>query len=704
MSELQESSEIVSATDAPTTEPLRQIIFSEGRHAVALITPAHHFDGAAMLKRLALPDVKAAIMLSGGAGNMDEALFAHLTQLFSRGVVRAAANIQAMFITGGTDTGVMQLLGRSVKERAYQIPLVGVVPEACCTYPNQTHVSQADSSPLEPNHSHFVLVQTEQWGVETDIMYCLADALLRQKQMSMVTLLVNGGQLSKLEVLHSVRLGIPVIVVEGSGRLADQIVDLIHEPPAFLEDAELAEILADGKLHIFSVTSSIDELERLIYQQLRGDSTLKTAWKQFAIYDYNATIHQKRFRKAQFLILVLGVVGTLLALSQSMLKNELNVLKVQYELDVDTALTLDNTLLAIEKKQIKQAKQVELAGLSEMELKVKLDILARENIKNIPDTERYFICLSNQICTMRILEQGLGFLILLIPILISLLLAATNRFNSGNKWLMLRAGAEAVKREIFIYRTFAGSYNSYQLGEAFNRESVLAKKLQTISHQLMQSDVNTTSLHDYTGTLPPQYSTAKRDDGMSILTPEYYLTFRLEDQLDYYLNKTNKTAKLAHILHWVSLSIGAIGTLLAALSLELWIALTTALVVALSSYIEQQQLETSLRKYNQASVELAALRNWWVALSAREQADQTNIDQLVEGSERVLQSEFSGWMEEMRDSIGKLREEQEKRLEENRERQRIQQQRKSEEANTRLQALKVASKAIESKPENDSGR
>ena len=38
-----------------------------------------------------------------------------------------------------------------------------------------------------------------------------------------VAVLANGGMISKKELLNCVRHGIPVIVIEGSGRLADQV-------------------------------------------------------------------------------------------------------------------------------------------------------------------------------------------------------------------------------------------------------------------------------------------------------------------------------------------------------------------------------------------------------------------------------------------------------------------------------------------------
>jgi hypothetical protein len=45
-------------------------------------------------------------------------------------------------------------------------------------------------------------------------------------------------------------------------------------------------------------------------------------------------------------------------------------------------------------------------------------------------------------------------------------------------------------------------------------------------------------------------------------------------------------------------------------------------------------------------------------LSAQEQADRKNVDKLVETTERILESEQRGWMQQMQDALAQLRGEQ----------------------------------------------
>lgn len=255
---------------------------------------------------------------------------------------------------------------------------------------------------------------------------------------------------------------------------------------------------------------------------------------------------------------------------------------------------------------------------------------------------------------MDAVSNAMRYLIVLVPILVSVLLAAANRFNSGVKWILLRSSAENIKREIYRYRTRAEIYSPEQT-QNVSREAKLSEKLQALGRRLMQSEVDMTALQNLSA--PPDA------DRLSRLTPRQYLSDRLEDQLDYFVTKTVKLEKRLNYLQWSFYAIGGLGTLLAAVGLEVWIALTTSIVTALTTYMEYLQLEKDLAKKNQAAIDLANVRAWWVALSAQEQTKQYNIDVLVGNAERILQSEFTNWMQEMHDALEKLKEQQEEQVE-----------------------------------------
>jgi hypothetical protein len=89
--------------------------------------------------------------------------------------------------------------------------------------------------------------------------------------------------------------------------------------------------------------------------------------------------------------------------------------------------------------------------------------------------------------------------------------------------------------------------------------------------------------------------------------------------------------------------------------LDLWIALTTALAAACTTYLGYQQIENSLIKYNQAATDLANVHGWWMVLSLDERAAPNNVDTLVEHTEKILGSELTGWVQEMHNALAELR-------------------------------------------------
>src|SRR5262249_39410532 len=114
-------------------------------------------------------------------------------------------------------------------------------------------------------------------------------------------------------LLQSVRRNWPVIVIEGSGRLADEVATLKKEPSE-IEDPTLAEIVEEGDLRIFPITGALEDFERMLFSQSPNGKLLNDAWQRFATYDANANRLQTAFRKIQFWILALGLIAVFLAL------------------------------------------------------------------------------------------------------------------------------------------------------------------------------------------------------------------------------------------------------------------------------------------------------------------------------------------------------------------------------------------------------
>lgn len=585
----------------PPAIPSKQIVFDNNREAKAVFPPAGA-TAAEIIHALGITPPgaepgkaktpKPVILIIGGADDLDEKVKSRLLQLSGRGIARAAADMNAVIVDGGTESGVMKMMGQGVADRGFKSTLIGVAPLGLVSYPGS---EGGGNTPLDPNHSHFVLIDGKDWGDETSMIFKLMDWF--KSEAHAVAVLAGGGEVTRHEVLQAVRQTLPLIVVEGSGGVADEIATAWKARPALPDDPTMAEIIADGRIELHPLSAAVGGAERLILRKLGGDNVLLQAWERFAVYDLNAVLLQTRFFRFQLAILLLGLLATALALT----------------------------------KQVKHPSPVLQRG------------------------ETWWF---------------VYYILLLIPIILTILITATNRFKQGNKWLLLRGGAEAIKREIYKYRAKAGDYKeilralpttSPAPGELPpppppTPEQVLAQKVEDVTRRVMQTEVNTSSLLPYTNRLPPPMDYAEGgDDGISVLTPDRYIQVRLGDQLSYYRGKTITFERKLKLIQWSIYIIGGLGTFLAAINRQVWIALTTALASALATYLSYQQTENSLMKYNQASTDLDSIKRWWTALPAEDQGNQDNVDALVEHTEKVLQSELDGWVQQMQNALEELR-------------------------------------------------
>ena len=184
------------------------ITFENGNRA-AVITAPCDASAQAILDALEIASPRAVILLFGGAAGLDDSRKAHLATLFVDGVTPVAAELGALIIDGGTQSGVMAMMGEAVARCAHRSELLGIAPAGKVTYPGDSQIAIADSTPLEPNHSHFVLVESNEWDGETGKMLEIARAF----NAPIVAILVNGGAIAADEALQSVRNGWQLLVV-----------------------------------------------------------------------------------------------------------------------------------------------------------------------------------------------------------------------------------------------------------------------------------------------------------------------------------------------------------------------------------------------------------------------------------------------------------------------------------------------------------
>lgn len=210
----------------------RQIPLQQGLNARgANITDDKEIPEA--LTELQIPHPSTVIVLVGGAGGIG-----FWDKFPMRKAIRIIAHLaeetQSVVVDGGTQAGIMTEIGRQRKQNKFSFPLIGVVFDSLL-------MKEDAKSVLDPNHTHFFLIPGEDWGDESAWISKIATAIAGdQKSM---TILVNGGNISRTDVQYSLLEDRTAVVMRGTGRMANEItlgdrviaVDISEKPEDILE-------------------------------------------------------------------------------------------------------------------------------------------------------------------------------------------------------------------------------------------------------------------------------------------------------------------------------------------------------------------------------------------------------------------------------------------------------------------------------------
>lgn len=586
------------------------VTFENGKSAVVVEAgPGDSSDD--LLDQLGLEPSRAVIVVAGGADTLTDDAHTLAKRVVGPALARAAAVTGAAVVDGGTDSGIMAIVGEALHQRSDDaLVLLGVAPARRVTFPGSPSAGNGNRTALEPNHSHFALADSDEWGGETGLLVELSEALAGPGRIAMVV--AGGGEAAKQEVLQATRHGWIVFLAVGTGGIADELAAAwraLHtrrpirlarvlprrragalperwrsrKPAGHVPgDEVVAEIVQTGDLRLYEDGDSA-ELGRQVAWEIQDYEVLKLAWKSFATYDELSAAARKNFERIQTWILALGILATFVAL-----------------------------------------------------LKGSLGIDPQSSYAWVDDVLHWTVV-------------GL-------PILVAVLIGMAYRLGAGKRWVLLRGAAETIKREIYRFRTATGVY-----GEAAARDAplppqeLLSAQLGAIEAKLLQTEASSAELTPYSGPLPPRmYGASREDDGLSPLDPERYLALRVGDQLSYFHPKVARLARTRRRFQLGVLAAGGVGAILAAAGFEVWIGLTTAIGSAALAYLGYLQIENTLVTYNQVAGKLEALKRSWVARPAARREDAKAFDALVADAEAILATELGGWVQQMSDALEEL--------------------------------------------------
>jgi hypothetical protein len=212
-----------------------------------------------LLHEIELDRHRPVLVVIGGASKLSKEDFNRVRRLFTEVLAPLAEKWQATVIDGGTDAGVMRLMGQARIEVNGNFPLVGVIPIDLAILPEQSAPS-SDAAPLEPNHTHFILIPGSEWGDESTWIANIATALTADAAGS-VTVLINGGEVSWIDASQSVQSDRSLIVVAGSGRTADMLATALH---GNIVDQRAEPIVASGLVQAIDLETGAATLTKMI--------------------------------------------------------------------------------------------------------------------------------------------------------------------------------------------------------------------------------------------------------------------------------------------------------------------------------------------------------------------------------------------------------------------------------------------------------
>jgi conflict system pore-forming effector with SLATT domain len=232
------------------------------------------------------------------------------------------------------------------------------------------------------------------------------------------------------------------------------------------------------------------------------------------------------------------------------------------------------------------------------------------------------------------------------PVLASIFAAFASKFYSNGAWLIYRAGAEEIKKEIYFYRTIQPKDKT--------RRDELERRLGEIQRQLFRSLGGEFAFEGYRGPLPSNYrkNDPNSDPGFHDLTGDEYVNYRLKHQLDWHNNRINQRKSERRWMTIYVLAAGGLGALLAALGgqLALWVAFTASITAALLGWQELRKVDETIKNYSKVVLELTIIYNHWQNLEPEERTP-AEFELMVRSCERVLGAQNREYIRSMQEAL-----------------------------------------------------
>ncbi|MDO9301525.1 MAG: SLATT domain-containing protein [Anaerolineales bacterium] len=236
------------------------------------------------------------------------------------------------------------------------------------------------------------------------------------------------------------------------------------------------------------------------------------------------------------------------------------------------------------------------------------------------------------------------------PILGSILASVTSKKFSNGDWLISRAGAEEILKEIYMFRTI--------LQNTPDRRAWLEKRMIEIQRQVYRGMGGEFILKPYKGKVPPYYypDDPNSDPGLGDISGDEYFRYRLEDQLAWHIKKINqRETERTRLLWFIYIAAGASAFLVALDGavegpFSLWVAFTASLTAGFLAWQELRNMDEIIRNYSKVIMELTIVYDHWGNL---EQEERTTVEfnKMVKATEDVLWAQNVEYIKSMQEAL-----------------------------------------------------
>jgi hypothetical protein len=229
-----------------------RIVFPNNNSALYVRAP-EDADAQSIIAALEIPAPRALLILNGGTAALDARISEYLQELFTA-VARTVIENGITVVTGATNAGIFAVFGRALEKAGrLNAPCIGV-----------TSGGQAGLADLEPHHSYFVLVETEDWSGATPLMYSMIAALAGD--CPSLAIFASGGEITLDEMQANVEQNREMVLIAGSLGYSDTVVAAYLGEPTTEEAVK--RIATRGRLKTFTIEQPPAVLSNLIHSRL----------------------------------------------------------------------------------------------------------------------------------------------------------------------------------------------------------------------------------------------------------------------------------------------------------------------------------------------------------------------------------------------------------------------------------------------------